>query len=73
MSGSPKPAWRFVSFPETEVERLPGKIHHWYCKPGMVADTNLMEVYVSYLRRKIGSGRIETIRSLGYRLVDPDA
>jgi DNA-binding response OmpR family regulator len=38
-----------------------------------VADTNLVEVYVSYLRRKIGPARIETIRSLGYRLVDPDA
>nr|AFI57015.1 QmnRg3 [Amycolatopsis orientalis] len=36
-------------------------------------DTNLVEVYVSYLRRKIGAARIETIRSLGYRLVDPDA
>ncbi|MGC7096513.1 response regulator transcription factor [Amycolatopsis lurida] len=35
-------------------------------------DTNLVEVYVSYLRRKIGAARIETIRSLGYRLVDPD-
>jgi quercetin dioxygenase-like cupin family protein len=44
MSDSPKAAWRFVSFQETEVERLPGKIHHWYCKPGMVADTNLMFV-----------------------------
>lgn len=38
-----------------------------------VADTNLVEVYVSYLRRKIGPARIETVRSLGYRLVDPDA
>ena len=38
------PDWRFVSFPETEVEQLPGKIHHWYCKPGMVRDTNLMFV-----------------------------
>jgi len=36
--------WRFVSFAETDVERLPGKTHHWYCKPGMVADTNLMFV-----------------------------
>jgi DNA-binding response OmpR family regulator len=36
------------------------------------AETNLVEVYVSYLRRKIGATRIETIRSLGYRLVDPD-
>ena len=39
-----KPSWRFISFAETEVERLPGKIHHWYCKPGMVDDTNLMFV-----------------------------
>ena len=36
--------WRFVSFDETEVERLPGKTHYWFCKPGMVKDTNLMFV-----------------------------
>jgi quercetin dioxygenase-like cupin family protein len=42
---APLPSWRFVSFPEAEVEHVPpGKIHHWYCKPGMVADTNLMFV-----------------------------
>src|SRR4051794_35300969 len=44
MATESAPAWRFVSFPETEVENLPGKTHHWYCKPGMVADTNLMFV-----------------------------
>ena len=44
MAASPLPAWRFVSFKETEVETLPGKTHHWYCKPGMVRDTNLMFV-----------------------------
>ncbi len=39
------PAWRFVSFAETELEPVPpGKIHHWYCKPGMVRDTDLMLV-----------------------------
>lgn len=38
------PEWRFVSSDETEVERLPGKTHHWFCKPGMVKDTNLMLV-----------------------------
>jgi quercetin dioxygenase-like cupin family protein len=36
--------WRFVSLAETEIERLPGKTHHWYCKPGLIADTNLMLV-----------------------------
>ena|SRR5205085_573665 len=44
MAASPLPSWRFVSFKETEVETLPGKTHHWYCKPGMVRDTNLMFV-----------------------------
>lgn len=36
-------------------------------------DPNLVEVHVSYLRRKIGAARVQTVRSLGYRLVDPDA
>lgn len=40
----PLPEWRFVSLAEAEVEHLPGKIHHWLCKPGMVKDTNLMLV-----------------------------
>ena len=40
----PLPEWRFVSFDETEVEKLPGKTHFWYSKPGMVKDTNLMFV-----------------------------
>jgi DNA-binding response OmpR family regulator len=32
--------------------------------------TNVVDVYVGYLRRKIGSDRIETVRNRGYRLVD---
>jgi mannose-6-phosphate isomerase-like protein (cupin superfamily) len=44
MIKSEKPAWRIVSFAEAEVERLPGKTHFWQCKPGMVAQTNLMFV-----------------------------
>src|ERR1043165_6888484 len=38
------PTWRFVSFAETDVENLPGKIHHWYSKPGMGQATNLVFV-----------------------------
>src|SRR5690554_5130761 len=30
--------------------------------------SNVVEVYVSYLRAKFGSGRIETVRGMGYRL-----
>jgi len=36
-------------------------------------DSNTIEVFVGRLRKKIGSSRIETVRGLGYRLVDPDA
>jgi len=34
-------------------------------------DHNVVEVYVGYLRRKLGRERIETIRGAGYRFADP--
>jgi DNA-binding response OmpR family regulator len=34
--------------------------------------TNIVDVYVGYLRRKLGEKRIETVRSMGYRLVIDD-
>ncbi|MBA3729016.1 MAG: winged helix-turn-helix transcriptional regulator, partial [Actinobacteria bacterium] len=33
--------------------------------------TNLVDVYVGYLRRKLGSGLLETVRGSGYRLSAP--
>jgi DNA-binding response OmpR family regulator len=33
---------------------------------------NVVEVYVGYLRRKLGRGRLETVRGAGYRLVAGD-
>jgi quercetin dioxygenase-like cupin family protein len=44
MSTVTPPEWRFVGLNDAEMESLPGKTHHWYCKPGMVRDTNLMFV-----------------------------
>ena len=44
MSNSALPTWRLVAAHEAEVESLPGKTHNWYCKPGMVAESNLMFV-----------------------------
>jgi two-component system OmpR family response regulator len=41
--------------------------------PDVTDDPNVVEVYVGYLRKKIGTDRIQTIRGSGYRLVDPDA
>lgn len=36
------------------------------------ADPNVVEVCIAQVRRKIGAGWIETVRHVGYRLVDPD-
>lgn len=33
--------------------------------------SNIVDVYVRYLRRKLGDERIETVRGVGYRFVDP--
>lgn len=33
--------------------------------------SNVVEVYVGHLRRKIGASRIQTVRGAGYRLVEP--
>lgn len=35
--------------------------------------SNVVDVYVRYLRNKVGAARIATVRGMGYRLVDPDA
>ena len=35
---------------------------------GVGCDPNTVEVYVGYLRRKLGPGLIETVRGAGYRL-----
>nr|WP_064442693.1 response regulator transcription factor [Hoyosella altamirensis] len=35
--------------------------------------SNIVEVYISYLRKKIGADTIETVRGGGYRLVDGSA
>lgn len=34
--------------------------------------SNIVDVYVGYLRKKLGSSSIETVRGMGYRMVLPD-
>ena len=34
--------------------------------------SNVVDVYVRYLRRKLGATRFETVRGMGYRLVAPE-
>ncbi|MGH2688716.1 MAG: winged helix-turn-helix domain-containing protein, partial [Actinomycetota bacterium] len=31
-------------------------------------ESNIVDVYVRYLRKKLGDGAIETVRGMGYRL-----
>jgi DNA-binding response OmpR family regulator len=36
-------------------------------------ESNVVDVYVGYLRRKVGHDRIATVRGMGYRLTDPSS
>ena len=46
-------------------ERLQEALYQWDDS----SDSNTLEVFISRLRRKLGSGLIETVRGTGYRLV----
>jgi DNA-binding response OmpR family regulator len=46
-------------------EQLLSRVWGFAFDPG----SNLVDVYVRYLRRKLGEGVIQTVRGLGYRLV----
>jgi DNA-binding response OmpR family regulator len=47
-------------------EQLLSQVWGYDFDPG----SNVVDVYVRYLRRKLGAERIETLRGAGYRLVD---
>lgn len=48
-------------------EQLLSRVWGYDFEPG----SNVVDVYVRYLRRKLGAERIETVRGMGYRLADP--
>lgn len=48
-------------------EQLLSRVWGYDFEPG----SNVVDVYVRYLRRKLGADRIETVRGMGYRLADP--
>jgi DNA-binding response OmpR family regulator len=39
---------------------------------GVEARSNIVDVYVGHLRKKLGKERIESVRGVGYRLVRTD-
>ena len=45
-------------------EQLLARVWGYDFDPG----SNVVEVYVGYLRRKLGAAHIETVRGMGYRL-----
>jgi two-component system, OmpR family, copper resistance phosphate regulon response regulator CusR len=47
-------------------EQLLSQVWGYDFDPG----SNVVDVYVRYLRRKVGADRIATVRGMGYRLVD---
>lgn len=57
----------FIRNPDQVLSREQLLSHVWGYDfdPG----SNVVDVYVRYLRRKIGADRIETVRGMGYRLV----
>ncbi|WP_341360273.1 response regulator transcription factor [Georgenia sp. M64] len=50
-------------------EQLLSRVWGYDFDPG----SNVVDVYVRYLRRKIGAEHVVTVRGMGYRLVDPRA
>jgi DNA-binding response OmpR family regulator len=59
-------AEEFIRHPDQVLsrEQLLSRVWGLDFDPG----SNVVEVYVRYLRAKIGAGRIETVRGMGYRL-----
>ena len=50
-------------------EQLLSQVWGYDFDPG----SNVVDVYVRYLRNKVGAQYVATVRGMGYRLVDPDA
>ena len=59
----------FLAHPEQVLarEQLLSRVWGYDFDPG----SNVVDVYVRYLRRKIGADRLLTVRGMGYRLTDP--
>jgi len=65
--------FRLISYMATHKGRVISRtelVEHIYDQD-FDRDSNTIEVFVGRLRRKIGTDRIETVRGLGYRLVNP--
>jgi two-component system, OmpR family, response regulator len=58
----------FMRYPGQVLSKTALREHVW--DYAFADSSNIIEVYVGQLRKKLGVGRIQTIRGAGYRLVD---
>ena len=58
----------FMRYPGQVLSKTTLREHVW--DYAFADSSNIIEVYVGQLRRKLGAARIQTIRGAGYRLVD---
>ena len=58
----------FMRYPGQVLSKIALREHVW--DYAFADSSNIIEVYVGQLRKKLGVARIETIRGAGYRLVD---
>ncbi len=58
----------FLRHPDRVVTKTELLDRVWDARGGGGYEPNTVEVYVGYLRRKLGPGLIETVRGAGYRL-----
>jgi two-component system OmpR family response regulator len=58
----------FMRHPGQVLSKTALREHVW--DYAFADSSNIVEVYVACLRKKLGAGRIKTIRGAGYRLVD---
>ena len=58
----------FMRHPGQVLSKTALREHVW--DYAFADSSNIVEVYVGHLRRKLGAARIDTIRGAGYRLVD---
>lgn len=56
----------FLRHPNQVLTRDQLLAHLW--GPGLASSSNVIDVYVGYLRRKLGTDIIHTVRGIGYRL-----
>ena len=62
--------YQMLEYLAVHAERVISRTQLWehVWETGSEPDSNVVDVYIGYLRQKLGRERIETVRGQGYRL-----